>query len=96
MRATDDAGSDSGETENIAPGWQQCLHRRIIDTSFANHVARKFRAICAGFRRRSVVAVLEELEQALSRLRVSRRPAPGKSTARMKRLVSQRRKRAFL
>jgi len=42
QRAADDAGSDSGETEKIVPGWQQCLHRNIIDMSLANDVARKF------------------------------------------------------
>src|SRR5437588_10677875 len=42
QRAADEAGSDSGETEKIVPGWQQCLHRNIIDMSLANGVARKF------------------------------------------------------
>src|SRR5438132_492758 len=42
QRASDDAESDSGDTEKIAPGWQQYLHRTIIDTSLANCVARKF------------------------------------------------------
>jgi hypothetical protein len=40
--AADDAGSDSGETEKMVPRWQQCLHRKMIDTSVANDVARKF------------------------------------------------------
>jgi len=34
--------SDSCEREKIAPGWQQRLHRAIIDTSVVNRVARKF------------------------------------------------------
>src|SRR5260370_16525691 len=42
QRAADDAGSDSGETEKIVPGWQQCLHRNIIGMSLASGVARKF------------------------------------------------------
>ena len=36
------ARSDSSETEKMAPRWQHCLHRVVIDTSFVNRVARKF------------------------------------------------------
>src|SRR5438034_3355826 len=36
------AASDSGETEKNPRGWQQRLHRAIIDTPIANRVARKF------------------------------------------------------
>src|SRR5205823_14172774 len=40
--ACNHAASDSCEREKIAPGWQQRLHRAIIDTSLVNRVARKF------------------------------------------------------
>src|SRR6476469_5529090 len=40
--AQTNATSDSTETEKIAPRWQHCLHRVIIDTSLVNRVARKF------------------------------------------------------
>jgi len=37
-----DTESDSIETEKMAPRFQQCLHRAIIDTSLLNRLARKF------------------------------------------------------
>ena len=37
-----DARSDSTKTEKMAPLFQQCLHRAIIDISLVNRVARKF------------------------------------------------------
>src|SRR6058998_1925749 len=35
------AKSDSSETEKMAPRWQHCLHRVIIDTSSVNRVTTK-------------------------------------------------------
>src|SRR6476469_9141339 len=40
--ARTNARSDSTETDKMAPRWQYCLHRVIIDTSLVNRVARKF------------------------------------------------------
>jgi hypothetical protein len=41
-RACDQAASDPGETEKIALGLEERLHRAIIDMSFAKRVARQF------------------------------------------------------
>jgi hypothetical protein len=41
-RARKQTPSDSGKTENMALGWQHCLHRPFSDMSFVNVVARKF------------------------------------------------------
>jgi hypothetical protein len=41
-RACKKPASDSREREKIAPGWQQRLHRAIIDTSFERFLAREF------------------------------------------------------
>src|SRR5438552_10230873 len=43
-RACNRPTSNSREREEIARGWQQCLHRAIIDTSSVSPMARKLEA----------------------------------------------------
>jgi hypothetical protein len=82
-RTRNQVTADSTETEKMAPRFQQCLHRAIIDTSIANRVTRK------------KADSLKNVEHTLAD-REQTEGGPGEKNRANERLITQRRKRPRL